>query len=753
MPPVPMSMLNTDERAPRHPELGANVWPKDTEVTVLSHHLGRWVTGRTVSPERGGKCTVTYMHEDQMYRKHLRPGAYSISPLAKGNHMHAEAIREATKMHAELDAMPLNPSSKFAVISAHEFANFADSSPGVPAVKDFHGHDKPKKEMQDRHTIIDPWGPREDMAFLGVYDGHAGSVAAEYCKNSLHDILLEEVGRLENPTDLDFAKAFTKTFEQVDETLRAMGVSDGTTATVAVLHHPDPNQPAKVHVANVGDSPAVLFGGTFKNPIAVRASLDHDAKDEKERMRVHAAGGKVIKQNDIEFVEVLSPCSRWLHHLQTTRSLGDFVFKDAAVNSSPVIPTPHVYSHSLEGWESGLAVMSDGVNGFTGGFESDEILVKTIFSSFSRIMELDGTPAEKLACLEGAKQFATDLVWRAYRRRGPTDNMTLIVAFFRSLRGQSSPARRTIFEEVTECDPDWQCAPLFSRKKSTMLEEEYQRMWNLCVIQNDFCDSRHTGEDAMHMTKFVATGNFLKVYQGVYTAGPRTGQDVVLKRFLKDRDQRGLQRKAKIRNVYEDDDWKCEVMASRKAAEVITYFQMQDVYDVPGPVQINLPEIWRFSSTDETGRNPCALVEPFIDGMYRKFNSNNGWFPTPKDNIIDYMQALSHFSYDWSGGALLLCDLQGAFTKDYETGRFVLTDPAIHSKEEGTYGDTDCGLRGQEAFFAYHTCTRWCNRLHDGSYREPMWLIPDEIDLTALMTRTEHTSRAHDTTLICRRRQ
>eukprot|EP00930_Biecheleria_cincta_P074283 TRINITY_DN6148_c0_g2_i1.p1 TRINITY_DN6148_c0_g2~~TRINITY_DN6148_c0_g2_i1.p1 ORF type:complete len:399 (+),score=57.45 TRINITY_DN6148_c0_g2_i1:94-1197(+) len=355
--------------------------------------------------------------------------------------------------------MPLDPSSKFAVISAYEFANFANGIPGVPEGKDY---EKPKKEMQDRHTIIDPWGPHKDMAFLGIYDGHSGSVAAEYCKISLHDILLEEVARVGEVapfgslTDVDFAKAFTRAFEQVDANLRSMGVSDGTTATVAVLHHPNPNQPAKVHVANVGDSPAVLFGGTFDNPIAVRASVDHDASDEKERMRVLAAGGKLSKKDGADYVKVPRPGSHRIDDLlQTTRSLGDFVFKDPAVYSSPVIPTPHVYSYSLEGWEIGLMMMSDGVNGSGGGFENDKVLVQATLQELSEIMERDYTFASgqrpidaRFVELQEENELAVNLIWHGYRRRGPTDNMTLVTALFRSFRCESSPARTTSFDQT-----------------------------------------------------------------------------------------------------------------------------------------------------------------------------------------------------------------------------------------------------------------------------------------------------------------
>ena len=50
-------------------------------------------------------------------------------------------------------------------------------------------------QPEDRHSVIDPWGPNNDMAFLAVYDGHGGSPAsAEYAKANLHDVLLKHLG-------------------------------------------------------------------------------------------------------------------------------------------------------------------------------------------------------------------------------------------------------------------------------------------------------------------------------------------------------------------------------------------------------------------------------------------------------------------------------------------------------------------------------------------------------------------------------
>lgn len=76
------------------------------------------------------------------------------------------------------------------------------------------------------------------------------------------------------------------------------------------------------------------------------------------------------------------------------------------------------------------------------------------------------------------------------------------------------------------------------------------------------------------------------------------------------------------------------------------------------------------------------------------------------------MQALSHFSYDYSDGQLLLCDLQGTIRSGGKGA--VLTDPVILSCSH-SYGKTDLGPKGISTFFARHTCSSFC----DGNWKLP----------------------------------
>lgn len=104
-------------------------------------------------------------------------------------------------------------------------------------------------------------------------------------------------------------------------------------------------------------------------------------------------------------------------------------------------------------------------------------------------------------------------------------------------------------------------------------------------------------------------------------------------------------------------------------------------------------------------------MEPMI-ANFEKFNSNTGWTPRESSPWIRVMQSLSHFSYHFSNRKILYCDLQGGVYND----GFVVSDPVIMS-ESKEYGPTDLGLEGISTFFAYHTCSEYCNK---------GWILPED---------------------------
>eukprot|EP00928_Gymnodinium_smaydae_P036528 TRINITY_DN2551_c0_g3_i1.p1 TRINITY_DN2551_c0_g3~~TRINITY_DN2551_c0_g3_i1.p1 ORF type:complete len:507 (+),score=79.77 TRINITY_DN2551_c0_g3_i1:81-1601(+) len=190
-----------------------------------------------------------------------------------------------------------------------------------------------RDHMEDRLVALDPFLAGEVVgeawAFLAVYDGHGGSQAAEHCASELHKTLASELRtslREQSnprfpPPDEAIADALSRTFQKVDDHLRGMGAwRHGCTATVALLRRSlAPNGSVRLHVANVGDSRAVLSDGSRGE---TRLSVDHRPTDPQEARRVQQAGG---------FVSM----GRVSGELAVSRALGDHALKGAGVSWRP----------------------------------------------------------------------------------------------------------------------------------------------------------------------------------------------------------------------------------------------------------------------------------------------------------------------------------------------------------------------------------------------------------------------------------
>eukprot|EP00928_Gymnodinium_smaydae_P055555 TRINITY_DN39070_c0_g1_i1.p1 TRINITY_DN39070_c0_g1~~TRINITY_DN39070_c0_g1_i1.p1 ORF type:complete len:785 (+),score=85.63 TRINITY_DN39070_c0_g1_i1:1040-3394(+) len=91
-------------------------------------------------------------------------------------------------------------------------------------------------------------------------------------------------------------------------------------------------------------------------------------------------------------------------------------------------------------------------------------------------------------------------------------------------------------------------------------------------------------------------------------------------------------------------------------------------------------------------------VEPYIPGEYKKQTNNTNFVAANSD----VGQAFTHFSHDFSGGDLMVTDIQGVKSN--------LTDPQIHSKSS-IFGAGNLGPGGMDAFFMVHRCNDICKDL------------------------------------------
>jgi serine/threonine protein phosphatase PrpC len=245
--------------------------------------------------------------------------------------------------------------------------------------------------MEDATKIIDPFmlgdGDGDQWGYFSIYDGHGGSLAVDYVVQNLHNVVYNELKAVKHgsaTSDARVAQALQRSFVQVDDQLKLEGAwKCGSTATVALLHKVD--RGLKLHLANVGDSTAVLidaFGQGHK------VSVDHRPSDMKEVLRIEAEGGFV------------SRC-RVNGQLGVSRALGDHWLKTSGVTGMPSIAMRDVTQ------DVALVIASDGL------WDALQIADVAILLE-ERIMQMS---AERLA----------DMLVRAAQRAGSTDNISCVV--------------------------------------------------------------------------------------------------------------------------------------------------------------------------------------------------------------------------------------------------------------------------------------------------------------------------------------
>jgi protein phosphatase 2C family protein 2/3 len=208
--------------------------------------------------------------------------------------------------------------------------------------------------MEDRYTIkFNLHHPKQ--SFFAVYDGHAGSRASEEASQyfwSNFSFHLAQLEKRRDPKPEDFELAFKVAIKSWDDTFLAFAEKrnfrDGSTAIMALQTPQD-----FLHVANVGDSRAVLGSGGR----AIGLSTDHKPYHYNEQVRILKAGGFVFQGR----VLARNPP---LVGLAVSRALGDKDFKTLLRTASHldlVSSEPDVVHWKLTPEDHFMVLASDGL--------------------------------------------------------------------------------------------------------------------------------------------------------------------------------------------------------------------------------------------------------------------------------------------------------------------------------------------------------------------------------------------------------
>ena len=188
--------------------------------------------------------------------------------------------------------------------------------------------------MEDRHVVLGMVGG-EAVTLYGVFDGHGGQQAAQYCKDNVGDALLRSLDFPENPEEA-MRDAILALDDEYLAKARSENRDDGTTLVLAMAHK------GRISVANVGDSRAVLVMG---NGEAKDLSEDHKPNSDSERKRIEALGGSVIFWGVWRVEGVLA----------VSRAIGDRMLKDY------VTAEPDFVHHDVGPDDSFVIIASDGL--------------------------------------------------------------------------------------------------------------------------------------------------------------------------------------------------------------------------------------------------------------------------------------------------------------------------------------------------------------------------------------------------------
>jgi hypothetical protein len=109
-----------------------------------------------------------------------------------------------------------------------------------------------------------------------------------------------------------------------------------------------------------------------------------------------------------------------------------------------------------------------------------------------------------------------------------------------------------------------------------------------------------------------------------------------------------------------------------------------------------------------------VIIEHLLEGEFQHHLGQFGHLPAEEDvNLL--CAALSHFSFIYSQGRLLVTDVQGTDTR--------LTDICIHSVK-GNCGSGDFGLEGMRCCAHVHRCNKYCQALGLDQYSMTAYLSP-----------------------------
>jgi len=260
-----------------------------------------------------------------------------------------------------------------------------------------------KRTQEDTFTILENLTKAKEWTFFGIFDGHGGGIASDFCRDNMHNVLDSFLcAHKENEDmkqtmlnayaqgDKEFAKAKTPVMVNGTEVSDYIGC---TACTVLINTHTD-----DLIVANLGDTRTTLC----RAGKAIQLSIDHSADDPEETKRIEKSG-HTLKSGRIDGI------------INVSRAIGDLAFKqkpNLSIAEQAISCVPEVNVTKLHKDDEYIVIATDGL--------------WTILDNDETVNWVN----EKLQAGADRKTIAKDLVNYALEVDG-YDNITVIVVFLK----------------------------------------------------------------------------------------------------------------------------------------------------------------------------------------------------------------------------------------------------------------------------------------------------------------------------------
>eukprot|EP00535_Pseudo-nitzschia_heimii_P000664 CAMPEP_0197179656 /NCGR_PEP_ID=MMETSP1423-20130617/4525_1 /TAXON_ID=476441 /ORGANISM="Pseudo-nitzschia heimii, Strain UNC1101" /LENGTH=556 /DNA_ID=CAMNT_0042629591 /DNA_START=402 /DNA_END=2075 /DNA_ORIENTATION=- len=257
----------------------------------------------------------------------------------------------------------------------------------------------PMKNQKNEAGVEVTFGQRKNrrlkmpLTWLGVYDGHGGAKASQFCSDWMSSYV-----RNEESYPFDLGYAMKSAFTSIDEDFVATGLPDGSTACAATLVGG-----RRIVCANAGDSRAIVVR---RDGTVVRLSRDHKPGMPDETRRISELGGRVIYWG------------RWRVEglLAVSRSVGDASLKPY------VTAEPEVCEYDIGKDDWFMVISSDGIWDVMDNEEAAHVVIAS-----SCVME-DG----RLKIDTNRFKWAARNLCDHAKSCGSTDNFSCIVVDLKS---------------------------------------------------------------------------------------------------------------------------------------------------------------------------------------------------------------------------------------------------------------------------------------------------------------------------------